>query len=758
MPCGGREVRRAAVLVLLAVSLLAVGAVCTEPQAAHLLTYGTNATIAQQGAKDYVLVLDRSGSMRGSKLDRAKTAANDLVDALTRGDRAAVIAFDSHAEVFSALTADKQQLHTAINDIQVGDFTQYSAGLRKAQSLTGANRRIIVFLSDGKPDDNQTALFNLVSQLGKQGTCIFTIAYAASAEADAQQILQRMASISQQETGCGQYFRAGENDFDLQHIFSSIYSRVSSEQVIDVAANVSGDQGVRINTSLSSAINNASLADTCFSPTLTFTVLQGKRVVAKRSGTALSFNQSLPAGQYTYYISAEEECGGACLFTGERSGNVTVSAGPSQACQVPWSKLQPLLNNNKYVEVEIGPKGFSPQSVSTEGVVTWHNADTHPHSVEATDGSWSSPVLQPGQSWTHTFSPGDYSYHDPNADFTGTFRNDNTSHHDPVDLVLVIDRSGSMSGAPLANAKAAADGLLHVLESGDRASLIVFSDDALIVRPLTSDFPSLIAGVNSITSDGSTFYINALKLAGSQVRLSGSTRKALIIFLSDGAPYDPGGKPAIIKAVDSALGDACLYTIGYGDQGVNATDLLASMAGESRAKNDCGNFYFSNSDKSSLSRVFGEIYALTQQPGLDVYDVKAPGTVHGTFVLSAKVRSRANGLAVPSSSTYGCIPQATVNAVFGQYRFPLAYADGAYSGNITLPSGTYKGVITASLTGSDNSAHAVAGAVPVTVHVSGSTWWAWLLSAVIVFLAAKVLIGRRRPSKNASQGGLRVPR
>jgi plastocyanin len=55
--------------------------------------------------------------------------------------------------------------------------------------------------------------------------------------------------------------------------------------------------------------------------------------------------------------------------------------------------------------VQITRSGFSPGSVTiTVGdTVTWHNADTRDHQVVANDGSFASPVLKPGQTYSVTF-------------------------------------------------------------------------------------------------------------------------------------------------------------------------------------------------------------------------------------------------------------------------------------------------------------------------------------------------------------------
>jgi plastocyanin len=56
---------------------------------------------------------------------------------------------------------------------------------------------------------------------------------------------------------------------------------------------------------------------------------------------------------------------------------------------------------------------FAPQTVTVKagGTVTWMNKEGT-HTVSADDGSWESPTLTAGQSYSHQFSrPGTYRYH-----------------------------------------------------------------------------------------------------------------------------------------------------------------------------------------------------------------------------------------------------------------------------------------------------------------------------------------------------------
>jgi plastocyanin len=65
--------------------------------------------------------------------------------------------------------------------------------------------------------------------------------------------------------------------------------------------------------------------------------------------------------------------------------------------------------------VQVTKNGFTPQSLtlSVGDTVTWHNADSATHQVVGNDGSFASPVLQPDQTYSHTFgSAGTFKYHD----------------------------------------------------------------------------------------------------------------------------------------------------------------------------------------------------------------------------------------------------------------------------------------------------------------------------------------------------------
>ena len=121
----------------------------------------------------------------------------------------------------------------------------------------------------------------------------------------------------------------------------------------------------------------------------------------------------------------------------------------------------------------------------------------------------------------------------------------------PLDIVVVLDRSGSMSGAPIAAVTAATAQLLRLAGPDDRIGVVTFHSDVDVVLPLARHDAD-IAGrvVRGITTAGST-------------NLSGGWLKALELLAA--AP-----RPGAIQRI-------VLLTDGHANAGVTDTDALATM-------------------------------------------------------------------------------------------------------------------------------------------------------------------------------------
>ncbi|PJW15795.1 MULTISPECIES: VWA domain-containing protein [unclassified Geobacillus] len=116
----------------------------------------------------------------------------------------------------------------------------------------------------------------------------------------------------------------------------------------------------------------------------------------------------------------------------------------------------------------------------------------------------------------------------------------------PIDVVFVMDVSGSMTAMKLQSAKSALQAAVNYFKSNynqnDRFALIPFSDgvrEASVVpfgkySNVASQLDAILNTGNSLTAGGGTNYSAALSLAKSY--FTDPTRKKYIIFLTDGMP------------------------------------------------------------------------------------------------------------------------------------------------------------------------------------------------------------------------------
>lgn len=107
----------------------------------------------------------------------------------------------------------------------------------------------------------------------------------------------------------------------------------------------------------------------------------------------------------------------------------------------------------------------------------------------------------------------------------------------PIDLALVLDRSGSMRGEPLEAAKLAAYDAVDLLEDGDRVAIVVYDDQVDVLVPATrvDDRASLHAAIDRIGVGGMTaLHAGWTEGAAQLVDLLDPARTARVVLLTDG--------------------------------------------------------------------------------------------------------------------------------------------------------------------------------------------------------------------------------
>ena len=116
-------------------------------------------------------------------------------------------------------------------------------------------------------------------------------------------------------------------------------------------------------------------------------------------------------------------------------------------------------------------------------------------------------------------------------------------------VCLLVDRSGSMSGRPLAtNAVAAA---AVAFRAPDDFSVVSFARDAVVVKSQDAVVPSarVVDDVLALRGHGTTDLAAALRVAGQQLARSSAGRK-ITVLLSDCRATEPGDPASAASALD----------------------------------------------------------------------------------------------------------------------------------------------------------------------------------------------------------------
>ena len=140
----------------------------------------------------------------------------------------------------------------------------------------------------------------------------------------------------------------------------------------------------------------------------------------------------------------------------------------------------------------------------------------------------------------------------------------------PVNVAIVIDRSGSMSGDRIAAAKEAAGVALERLASDDIVSLVAYNHKVDVLAPaarLGSSHGSLERAIERLTADGTTALYAGVKEGGQQVREFLSDNKInRVILLSDGLANVGPSTPSDLAELGRELAGKgiSVTTIGLG--------------------------------------------------------------------------------------------------------------------------------------------------------------------------------------------------
>jgi Ca-activated chloride channel family protein len=192
------------------------------------------------------IVLDKSGSMQGDKIAKAKDAAIAAIGRLGSDDIVSVVAYDSTVQVIVPATklSDKELVIQQIRRIEAGGSTALFAGvskgadeLRKFLDKNRVNR--VVLLSDGLANvgpQSPSELGALGASLMKEGISVSTMGLGLDYNEDL------MTKLARNSGGNHVFIEQAE---DLVRVFNHEFNDVLSVVAQEVAIEIRVADGVR---------------------------------------------------------------------------------------------------------------------------------------------------------------------------------------------------------------------------------------------------------------------------------------------------------------------------------------------------------------------------------------------------------------------------------------------------------------------------------------------------------------------------------
>ncbi|WP_019507768.1 VWA domain-containing protein [Pleurocapsa sp. PCC 7319] len=137
----------------------------------------------------------------------------------------------------------------------------------------------------------------------------------------------------------------------------------------------------------------------------------------------------------------------------------------------------------------------------------------------------------------------------------------------PLNLCLVLDRSGSMFEKPLEMVKDAAIGIIEKLKPGDRISIVAFAHRAKVIVPnqLVNNIEKIKQEIRLMVADGGTAIDEGMRLGIKEVAASNQNCVSRIFLLTDGENEHGDNNRCLKLAELAAEYNVTIDTLGFGE-------------------------------------------------------------------------------------------------------------------------------------------------------------------------------------------------
>jgi Ca-activated chloride channel family protein len=193
-----------------------------------------------------------------------------------------------------------------------------------------------------------------------------------------------------------------------------------------------------------------------------------------------------------------------------------------------------------------------------------------------------------------------------------------TEGGESVTVALALDRSSSMQGQPVADAKSAASNFVRLLQSGDRAAIVAFNNVVTTIQPFSSNIDSLVAAISGIQATRGTAIYDAVIHTSNLT--SPQAGRRVIVLLTDGMDTESRNSFDDALAVATASGIP-IFTIGLSlDPGSPEETILITLA------NNTGGRYYRSPSSGDLQQIYAAIAAELRSQYTITYTTHNPTT------------------------------------------------------------------------------------------------------------------------------------